>query len=60
MFDIPHPDQSFAEMHAYAAPVDHFFFAGEHTRDDGTSGYIEGAIRSGFKAAELVKSSMKK
>lgn len=44
-------------MRLYALPAtdNRFFFAGEHTRGDGTSGYIEGAVRSGLQAAKFIR-----
>lgn len=45
----------------FAEPLNgHFFFAGEHTRADDSVVHIEGAIRSGYKAAELLKASYTK
>lgn len=55
-------NEGLKEMRQYAEPLDnnHFIFAGEHTRADGTAGYIEGAIRSGYKAAELFGTGVRK
>lgn len=53
----PHDNQSlFPGMRQFADPVNNsLFIAGEHTRSDGTSGHIEGAIRSGIQAAQLLE-----
>jgi monoamine oxidase len=49
-----------AGMRKFAEPVnDSFFIAGEHTRGDGSAAYIEGAVRSGYKAAELLQSTLR-
>lgn len=48
------------DIRKFAEPVkDSFFFAGEHTRADGSVAHIEGAVRSGYKAAELLQRSLR-
>jgi len=57
----PHQDKRFSEMRAFAEPVNNtFFWAGEHTRADGSDGHIEGAVRSGYKAAQFLKFFLRK
>ena len=55
------PSQKYEVIYKYAEPVDdnHFIFAGEHTRHDDTLGHIEGAVRSGILAAQILRSSLK-
>lgn len=54
--------QKFEGLMQFAEPTSdgHFFFAGEHTRADGSAAHIEGAVRSGYKAAELLINSRSK
>jgi len=55
------PSDTYKEMSKYADPIDndHFVFAGEHTRADGTRGHIEGAVRSGILAATILMKHVK-
>lgn len=55
------PSDTYKDMSKYAEPVDnnHFVFAGEHTRADGTRGHIEGAVRSGILAATILMKHVK-
>jgi monoamine oxidase len=52
----------FEGMRQFAEPTSdgHFFFAGDHTRSDDSAAHIEGAVRSGYKAAELLINSRSK
>lgn len=61
-FLLPSNKEGLEKVKLYAEPLndDHFIFAGEHTRADNSQSYIEGAIRSGHKAAEILKKSLKK
>lgn len=56
-FEYRSSKKGLEDVRQYAEPLDNnrFLFAGEHTRADSTSGFIEGAIRSGYKAAELLR-----
>jgi len=55
-YSAPAPTWSGASDSALAAPVGRVFFAGEHTAGE-MSGLMEGALRSGERAAEQVLTS---
>ncbi|MBX3487178.1 MAG: FAD-dependent oxidoreductase [Candidatus Paracaedibacteraceae bacterium] len=50
--------EKYPGMRNYAEPIGGVFFAGEHTRADGTAGHIEGAIRSGLQVAALLQGKL--
>ena len=58
VFNVDIESEQYKGMRQFAIPAGKLFFAGEHTRADGTSGYIEGAVKSRYKAAELLMKSL--
>lgn len=56
---LPSQITEFEGISQFAEPTKdgHFLFAGEHTRSDNSVCHIEGAVRSGYKAAELLMNS---